>query len=181
MPAARVLDALDSHRDSENDFVFKFRDNLTGKEVFIDYPYEKVTIYQPVRFALEMDTSDDDVVTNEPLQVKNADNNMLFKVFSSGEEDIEQLSINQKGAVDLNDVESFEPLKEQGSTETLVLDDLIADDESKRVPSFEDSDKDLDPSLIAETKDTDLNIETYDVQPVVDPLDDLLDQKMTLV
>nr|WP_270049376.1 BapA/Bap/LapF family large adhesin [Ignatzschineria rhizosphaerae] len=88
----------------------------------------------------------------------------------------------QNASIDLSNVESFvmddaetaEPL-------ALTLEDVILTDENDEVPFFMDSEEVVESLLTNSSDQVLVDSSVFDVQPVVDPLDDLLDQKTSLI
>ena len=63
----------------------------------------------------------------------------------------------------------------------LTLNDVIATDENNKVPFFIDSDESEQEFAPANTDNVATETAAFDVSPVVDPLDDLLEQPQTLI
>ena len=88
-------------------------------------------------------------------------------------------------SIDLSNVESFEMDEESDTVEpfALTLDELISEDDNEEVPFFLDSEE-TDNEMLATTSSDNSIVDTtaeLDVQPVVDPLDDLLNQNPSLI
>ncbi|WP_189363350.1 BapA/Bap/LapF family large adhesin, partial [Ignatzschineria indica] len=88
----------------------------------------------------------------------------------------------QSAVIDLSNVESL-VIDDADSVEplTLTLDELISEEDKGEIPFFLDSEETTEAFTTVNTEQTVMDTTVYDVQPVVDPLDDLLDQKSTLV
>ena len=88
----------------------------------------------------------------------------------------------QNASIDLSNIESLviddsdgiEPL-------TLTLDELISEEDKGEIPFFLESEETTEAFVTVNTEQAMINSTVYDVQPVVDSLDDLLDQKLTLI
>lgn len=64
---------------------------------------------------------------------------------------------------------------------TLTLDELISEEDKGEIPFFLESEETTEAFVTVNTEQAMINSTVYDVQPVVDSLDDLLDQKLTLI
>lgn len=58
---------------------------------------------------------------------------------------------------------------------------MISEEDKGEMPFFLDSEEATEAFTTVNTEQAAVDTTVYDVQPVVDPLDDLLDQKSTLV